>query len=115
MDDIKEPDAAADSAALGSASVYNRQLLAADVAEKTGLPRNKAVAVIDAVFEAASHALRDGKEVRIAGFGSFLPSERPAGKGLDPETGSEIDTPESKSVRFRPGKVLRDMMSGAPV
>ncbi len=113
MDDIKDPDTG--SAGIGSANIYNRQLLAADVADRTGLPRSKAIAAVDAVFEAAGHALRDGKEVRIPGFGSFLTNERPASKGLDPATGSEVDLPESKSVRFRAGKVLRDLVSGASV
>ena len=115
MDDIKEPAAATDLAGTGSANIYNRQLLAADVADRTGLPRNKAFAAVDAVFEAAGQALRDGKEVRIPGFGSFLTNERPAGKGLDPATGNEVETPESKSVRFRAGKMLRDLVSGTSV
>ena len=115
MDDIKEPDAPSESDGIGSANIYNRQLLAADVADRTGLPRSKAIAAVDAVFEAAGHALRDGKEVRIPGFGSFLTNERSAGKGLDPVTGNEVDSPESKSVRFRAGKALRDLVSGTPV
>ncbi len=115
MDDIKEPDTAADVASAGSAIIYNRQLLAADVADKTGLPRDKALGAVDAVFEAAGYALRDGKEVRIPGFGVFLSSGRPAGKGLDPATGDEVETPEGKSVRFRAGKMLRELVSGTAV
>ena len=114
MDDIKEPATAADLAGVGTANIYNRHLLAADVAGKTGLPRDKALAAVDAVFESAGHALRDGKEVRIPGFGTFLSGERPAGKSVDPETGTETDTPESRFVRFRAGKMLRDSLGGTP-
>jgi DNA-binding protein HU-beta len=91
---------------------FKRQELAASVVEKTGLPRAKATAAIDAVFETITDRLKEAQEVRLVGFGAFVLSERKAGKGRDPRTGAEIDIPESKSVRFRPGKALRDAVSG---
>ncbi len=108
MDDIKEPAASQEGEAT---RVYNRQLLVADIAEKSGLPRGKAVAAVEAMIECIGQALKDGKEVRLMGFGSFNVSERKASKGRDPRTGEEIDVPESKSVRFRPGKVLKDLVA----
>ncbi len=105
------------SAPTGSkdAKVYNRQELISQVAEKTGLPKAQAVAAVTAVLECASAALKDGKEVRLAGFGVFQVSERKAGKGRDPRSGAEIEIPESKSVRFRPGKVLRELVADTAV
>jgi DNA-binding protein HU-beta len=94
------------------ARIYNRQTLVADVAEKTGLPRAKALAAVEAVFALTSHALATGKEVRVLGFGTFVVAERKASKGRNPQTGAEIDIPEAKIVRFRPGKVLRDTVDG---
>ncbi len=115
MDDIKEPhgDMGADQAKGDEKNdkVFNRQKLLAAVTEKTGLPRGKAMAALDAVFDALSQSLKDGKEVRMLNFGSFVVSERKAGKGRDPRTGAEIDVPESKSVRFRPSKALREVVA----
>ena len=112
MDDIKDPGESGELAGVGAAVIYNRQLLAADVADKTGLARSKALAVVDAVFEAASLALRDGKEVRIPGFGTFVTSERKAAVGADE---AAEGTPDMKLVRFRTVKVLRELLSGASV
>ena len=114
MDDIKEPNDEATGELAGeerSEKVVNRQKLLAVVTEKTGLPRAKALSAIDAVFDAVSHSLKDGKEVRVLNFGAFIVSERKAGKGRDPRTGAEIDVPESKSVRFRASKALREMVA----
>ena len=114
MDDIKEPNADADLESVSEdrlEKVVNRQRLVAVVTEKTGLPRAKALSAIEAVFEAVGHSLKDGKEVRVLNFGAFMVSERKAGKGRDPRTGAEIDVPESKSVRFRASKALRDMVA----
>jgi DNA-binding protein HU-beta len=93
---------------------FRRQELAASVMEKTGLPRQKAMAAVDAVFEVITDRLKDAQEVRLVGFGAFMLTERKAGKGRDPRTGAEIDIPEGRSVRFRPGKVLREAIALKP-
>jgi DNA-binding protein HU-beta len=93
-------------------SFFKRQELAAAVTEKTGLPRAKATAAVDAVLEIIADRLRQDQEVRLVGFGAFMVSTRKAGKGRNPRTGLEIDIPEGKSVRFRPGKGLRDAVAG---
>jgi len=111
MDDIKED--AAETETETESRVHNRKLLLAEVMEKTGLPRGKALAAVEAVFESTTNALKSGKEVRLIGFGNFVVTERKASKGRDPRTGQEIDIAESKSVRFRPGKQLREAITPA--
>jgi DNA-binding protein HU-beta len=91
---------------------FKRGDLAVAVAEKTGLPRPKALAVVESTLEILVEKLKAGQEVRLVGFGVFVVADRKAGKGRDPRTGAEIDIPESKSVRFRPSKALRDSVSG---
>jgi DNA-binding protein HU-beta len=92
--------------------IFKRPELAGAVADKTGLPRTKASAAVEAVFDILSEKLKEGQEVRLVGFGAFVVTERKAGKGRDPRTGAEIDIPKSKSVRFRPGKPLREAVGG---
>jgi DNA-binding protein HU-beta len=91
---------------------FKRAALAAAVAEKTGLPRVKATLAVEAVFDTIGERLGRGQEVRLVGFGAFVVADRKAGKGRDPRTGVEIDIPEGKSVRFRPGKGLREQVAG---
>ncbi len=117
MDDIKDPPPQIEAASAHDphARMFNRNMLVAAVAAKTGLPRLRAVEVVDSVFESIGAALKTGNEVRVVGFGTFVVSERKAGKGRDPRTGAEIDVPDSKSVRFRAGKTLREMVADTEV
>lgn len=81
------------------------------MADKVALPKAKAGEVVDAVFGAIEEALSRGQEVRLVGFGTFVTASRKAAKGRNPRTGEEIDIPASTSVRFKPGKALKDAVS----
>ncbi|AQS85255.1 MAG: HU family DNA-binding protein [Acetobacter aceti] len=89
----------------------NKQELVSVVADDVDLPKAKAGEVVDAVFSAIEKALKGGQEVRLVGFGSFVTAHRKATKGRNPRTGEEIDIPASTSVRFKPGKTLKDAVS----
>ncbi|MCH4022295.1 MAG: HU family DNA-binding protein [Acetobacter sp.] len=89
----------------------NKQELVSVVAEESDLPKAKAGEVVDAVFGAIEKALKNGQEVRLVGFGTFVTAHRKATKGRNPRTGEEIDIPASTSVRFKPGKSLKDAVS----
>jgi DNA-binding protein HU-beta len=82
--------------------------LIASVAEGTELSRSKATEVVDAVFGAIGDALKNKEEVRLVGFGTFVAATRKASTGRNPRTGEEMEIPESTTVRFKPGKGLKD-------
>jgi len=52
-------------------------------------------------------SVKDGEEVRIVGFGTFVPVERPAGLARNPRTGAQVNRIASRTVRFRPGEALK--------
>mgnify|MGYP004710712889 CR=1 FL=1 len=89
----------------------NKQELVSAVAEAVDLPKAKAGEVVDAVFGAIEKALAKKQEVRLVGFGTFVTATRKAAKGSNPRTGEESDIPASTSVRFKPGKALKDAVS----
>ena len=86
----------------------NKIDLIAAVADKTDLSKAKAAEVVDAVFGAIEGALKAKEEVRLVGFGSFATSTRKAGTGRNPRTGETIKIAESTTVKFKPGKSLKD-------
>lgn len=86
----------------------NKIDLIAAVADKTDLSKAKAAEVVDAVFEAIEGALKAKEEVRLVGFGSFGTSTRKAGTGRNPRTGETIAIAASTTVKFKPGKSLKD-------
>ncbi len=90
----------------------NKMDLIAAVAEETELSRIKAGEVVDAVFNAITSALKKKEEVRLVGFGTFASTVRKASTGRNPRTGEEMAIPESTTVRFKPGKGLKDSVGG---
>jgi DNA-binding protein HU-beta len=59
---------------------------------------------VEALVGTITEALKQGEEVRIAGFGTFGISERGERQGGNPQTGSPIRIAASKAVRFTAGK-----------
>jgi len=96
-------------------SSMTRTDLVHTVAGDLDLATSRAAETVDAVLQAIERGLREGQEVRLAGFGTFAVSTRKATTGRHPRTGAAIAVPATRSVRFRPGKPLRDAVSGTGV
>ena len=105
--DADPADAGTETGA-GGGKAMNRVDLISAVAAEVELPKNKAGDAVDAVFGAIQAALKQGQEVRLAGFGTFATANRKATTGRNPRTGEQIQIGESTSVRFKPGKALKD-------
>jgi DNA-binding protein HU-beta len=87
-----------------------KQDLVAQVAKKTDLSMRAAKAAVDAVFNTVADALKREEKVVVTGFGTFLVRERAARKGRNPQTGAEIEIPETKTPGFTAGKTLKRMV-----
>ncbi len=79
------------------------------VVDRTGIPRNKAEAAVDAVFNAMKSALQRNDRIELRGFGVFNIKPRKTGIGRNPRTGEEVSIPPGKAVRFKPGKDLQSI------
>ena len=89
----------------------NKAELVNDVAERMSDSKMKAEEAVNAVFDAISHALKRGQEVRLPAFGVFVVSETSERKARNPQTGEEVTVPAGKRARFRPGKALKEMLN----
>ncbi|MGH9832404.1 MAG: HU family DNA-binding protein [Blastocatellia bacterium] len=78
-----------------------------NVAEKTGVPKMKAEAAVEALFEAMKEAMKRGERIELRGFGVFVVKPRKRGIGRNPRTGTQVAIPEGKTIRFKPGKELQ--------
>ncbi len=78
-----------------------------NVAEKTGVPKTKAEAAVEALFEAMKKAMQRGDRIELRGFGVFVVKPRKRGIGRNPRTGMQVAIPEGKTIRFKPGKDLQ--------
>ena len=83
----------------------------AAVAEKASLSRGQAGEAIDAAIEAITGALKQGEEVKIVGFGTFVVTDRAAGEARNPRTGEKVKVPASKTPKFRADAGLKDAVN----
>jgi len=86
-----------------------KQDLIQRVVERTGLPRTKAEAAVDVIFQAMKTALGGGDRIELRGFGVFTVKPRKTGVGRNPRTGAEVSISPGKAVRFKPGKELQTL------
>lgn len=79
------------------------------VMEATDLPKPKATDAVNALFDGMKEALLRGDRIELRGFGVFQVKDRKRGIGRNPKTGHEVEIPPGKTIRFKPGKLLRNM------
>jgi len=85
--------------------------LVAEMADKAGLNKAQAKEALDAFIASVSTSLKAGREVRLVGFGSFVPIKRPAGTARNPRTGETVRRKASQTCRFRVGETLKDALN----
>ena len=86
----------------------NKKQLVAEIADKANLSQKDAHEFLDSFVEIVKKALSEGEEISIVDFGSFSVAERAARTARNFKTGKPMDVPASKTVKFRPGKSLKE-------
>lgn len=85
--------------------------LIAAVALDTGLPRTTVRLMLKSTGEHIAAVLRHGNEVTLPELGKLKPSARAERQGRNPKTGEVLTIPARHSVKFLPGKRLRDLLN----
>lgn len=85
------------------------QIMAA-VAEKSGISKKQAVAVVEALVKLAYKGAADG--FKIPGLGKLVKVKRKARLGRNPATGQEIQIPARTVLKFRIAKAAKDAILG---
>jgi DNA-binding protein HU-beta len=87
----------------------------ADIVEKMAkdakISKAAAGAALNSFTDSVTKALKkkDGK-VTLVGFGTFSKTRRKARTGRNPQTGAKIKIKASNTVKFKPGKALKDAL-----
>ena len=89
----------------------NKNDLVTSVADNAGISKADSTRAVDAVFDSITSALKDGQEVRLVGFGTFVVTHRKASVGRNPRTGEEIEIKASNQPKFRAGKGLKEAVN----
>ena len=67
---------------------------------------------VKSLLEMMGGALASGERIEIRGFGSFSLHYRPPRLGRNPKTGDSVALPGKHVPHFKPGKELREKVSG---
>jgi DNA-binding protein HU-beta len=79
------------------------------VARNADITKVKAVVAVEAVLDAMKASMQRGERIELRGFGVFQVKPRKKGIGRNPRTGREVLIPPGKTIRFKPGKNLRNL------
>ncbi len=75
-----------------------------------GVSRTSAVLAVETVIDVMRQSLVRGDRIELRGFGVFLVKNRKRGIGRNPKRPrEEVEIPPGLTIRFKPGKELRDM------
>ena len=77
----------------------------------SGLDAQTMERALNGLLEKIGCELANGRQVVLKGFGKFETVERAARPGRNPKTGEAIRIPASRSVKFTPGKDLKNTVN----
>lgn len=91
----------------------NKVALAQAIADKVGVSKKEAEAMVEAFVEIVTSQLTASSEVTIAGFGAFSAKTRAGRIGVNPQRPTEkIQIPPVTVPKFKAGKGLKDALKG---
>ena len=109
-----------DMADLGIARVTNEAdaantLTRADLADvvhrRLGLSRAESANVVERVLHHMCHALSEGHNVKVFGFGTFILRDKGERVGRNPKTGVEVPIAPRRVMTFRASQIMRDRIA----
>lgn len=91
-----------------SGSTLTRADLSDVVHRKLGLSRAESAGVVERVLHHMCHALSEGHNVKISGFGTFILRDKGQRIGRNPKTGVEVPIAPRRVMTFRASQIMRD-------
>lgn len=96
-----------------SVGTLTRADLAETINRKMGLSRSESLTVIESILNHMADALRNGENVKISGFGSFILRDKKERIGRNPKTGIEVPITPRRVMTFRASQLLKEKVSDA--
>ena len=102
-------------ARIGRETGLNGTLTRADLADvvhrNLGLSRAESAQFVERVLHHMCHALSEGQNVKISGFGSFILRDKGERVGRNPKTGVEVPIAPRRVMTFRASQIIRDRIA----
>ena len=94
-----------------AANTLTRADLADVVHRRLGLSRAESAGVVERVLHHMCHALSEGANVKISGFGTFILRDKGQRIGRNPKTGVEVPIAPRRVMTFRASQIMRDRIA----
>ncbi len=91
--------------------MVNKSELVEAIAGSADISKAAAGRALDAITDSIAKALKEGDQVALVGFGTFLVKERAARTGRNPQTGEPIQIAAAKIPSFKASKALKDAVN----
>ncbi|MEH3035320.1 MAG: integration host factor subunit alpha [Sphingomonas adhaesiva] len=90
-------------------------LTRADLSESlhrgVGLSRADSARLVEQILDKMCHALSQGENVKISGFGTFVLRDKGERVGRNPKTGVEVPIAPRRVLTFRASQMMRDRIN----
>lgn len=90
------------------AKVMTKSQVVAHLAERAGIHKKAASAVLEEMVGLATKECKSGGQFVIPGLGKAVKANRKARMGRNPQTGEPIKIPAKTVVKFRLAKAFKD-------
>jgi len=87
--------------------------LAASIYRDVGLSLSESGAMVDAVIEEVSAALKAGEQVKLSSFGTFNLRRKKSRVGRNPKTGREVPITPRTVLTFNASNILKKKVNDA--
>ena len=78
------------------------------IAEKTGVPKTDVLITLEAFFKEVKDSVKNGENVYVRGFGSFIAKKRAEKIGRLISKGESVVIPEHYIPAFKPAQIFMD-------
>jgi len=85
--------------------------LADVVHREIGLSRSESAGIVERILHHMCHALSEGENVKISGFGSFILRDKGERVGRNPKTGVEVPIAPRRVLTFRASQIMRERIA----
>ena len=93
------------------AGTLTRADLADAIHREIGLSRSESAGIVERILHHMCHALSEGKNVKISGFGSFILRDKGERVGRNPKTGVEVPIAPRRVLTFRASQIMRERIA----
>jgi integration host factor subunit alpha len=101
--------------ARSTGGLHSGTLTRADLSDivhrKLGLSRAESASMVERVLHHMCHALSEGQNVKISGFGSFILRDKGERVGRNPKTGIEVPIAPRRVMTFRASQIMREQIA----